>query len=179
MVLILMGVTASGKTTIGQKLAQRLEWVFADGDDYHSIANREKMQDNIPLTDEDRAPWLDELHGMIEDWEENGMNGVLACSALKQQYRERLAAGIPSAGLHFIYLEAPRALIQARAEARHHAFASPGLVGTQFEALEPPTDALQVDLLNPDGVEKSVHEVVDEILARLSLHAAQDWSVEA
>jgi gluconokinase len=179
MVLLVMGVTASGKTTIGQALAQRLEWIFADGDDYHSLANREKMQDNVPLTDEDRKPWLIELHGLIADWVENRINGVLACSALKQQYRDLLAADLPESEVRFVFLDAPRDLIEERAAHRHHAFANPGMVASQLEILEPPPDALRIPLEVPEGTPKTVDEVVSEIMERLALKSAQEFRAEA
>jgi gluconokinase len=179
MVLVMMGVTASGKTTIGEALAKRLEWVFADGDDYHSQANKEKMQDGIPLTDADRAPWLIALNGLLADWDENGISGVLACSALKQEYRDQLRAEIPAGDIHFIFLDAPRALIEERASLRHHAFATPALVESQLEILEPPADAVQIELENPDGVEKSVDEIVDEVLAKLHLKTGEEFRAKA
>ena len=179
MMLVIMGVTASGKTTIGQALARRLEWLFADADDYHSQANREKMHDGIPLTEEDRAPWLMELHGLLEDWEENGINGVLACSALRQKYRDVLAVDIPAAELHFIYLHGSRELIAERAEHRHHAFVAPELVGSQFDILEPPADALQIDIGQDEASAKPVATLVDEILAGLKLKTADQFRADA
>ncbi len=172
MVLIMMGVTAAGKTVVGERLAQRLEWVFADADDYHSQENRDKMQAGIPLTDEDRMPWLVDLNDLLDDWEENGMNGVLACSALKQKYRELLTQDLPAKDVRFIYLDVPREILVRRVAHRNHPFMATTMVPSQLETLEPPQDALRIEAM--DGAhEKSVEETVDEIIARLELHAAQ------
>jgi gluconokinase len=172
MVLIIMGVTAAGKTVVGERLAQRLEWVFADADDYHSQENREKMQAGIPLTDEDRMPWLAELHDLLDDWEENGINGVLACSALKRQYRELLRQDLPAKDLSFVYLDVPQYVLERRAEERNHPFMSALMVPSQLETLEPPEDAIRVEAVTADH-EKSVDEMVEEIITKLGLHAAQ------
>jgi gluconokinase len=174
-----MGVSASGKTTVGQALAQRLEWLFADADDYHSAANREKMHDGIALTDEDRGPWLLELHGLLADWDESGINGVLACSALKQEYRAMLTADIEAAELRFVYLHGSRDLIAERAEHRHHAFATPELVDSQFQILEPPEDALQVELGKDEASAKPVEAIIDEIVARLHILTAEQFHADA
>src|SRR5271167_1992705 len=90
MVVVMMGVAGSGKTTVGKLLASQLAWTFADGDDYHSAANVEKMRSGIPLTDADRVPWLEALRSLIASWIAEGTNAVLACSALKCAYREHL-----------------------------------------------------------------------------------------
>lgn len=175
MVLVIMGVTASGKTTVGEALAKRLEWVFADADDYHSLANREKMHAGIPLTDVDRGPWLKDLHGLIADWIENGINGILACSALKQEYRDILTADAPQDEIRFIFLNGSRELIEERAEHRHHAFATPALVPSQLETLEVPTDALQINIGSDDSSAKTVDEIVEEIISRLHIKTAEQF----
>src|SRR5580698_526527 len=115
MVIVVMGVTASGKTVVGEALARRLEWVFADADDYHSPANREKMHAGVALDDDDRRPWLIELNELIDQWIENGINGVLACSALKQEYRDLLIADMPRGEVQFVFLNGSRELIEERA----------------------------------------------------------------
>jgi gluconokinase len=173
MLLIMMGVTAAGKTEVGERLAQRLEWIFADADDYHSQENREKMQAGVPLTDDDRMPWLMDLHDLLDDWEENGINGVLACSALKQQYRELLMQDLPAKDVHFVYLDVPRDVLERRAIQRDHPFMPAGMVASQLDTLEPPQDALKVEVVDA-GREKKVDELVNEIIAGLGLHAAQD-----
>jgi gluconokinase len=178
MLLVIMGVSASGKTTIGQKLAQRLEWIFADADDYHSAENKAKMHEGTPLTDADRAPWLAQLHELLENWIENGINGILACSALKQEYRAVLANDISPAELKFVYLDAPEWLVEERAEARQHALASATLVASQFETLEPPTDALTIKMVDGSGAAKSVDSVVNEIVVGLGIKTADAWHEE-
>jgi gluconokinase len=175
MVIVVMGVTASGKTVVGEALARRLEWVFADADDYHSPANRQKMHAGIPLDDEDRGPWLMELNELIDQWIENGINGVLACSALKQEYRDLLTADLPDGEVQFVFLDGPRALIEQRAKERHHAFATAALVASQFDTLEPPADALRVELEQPGKPPKPVDEIVQEILQNLHIKSAQEW----
>lgn len=178
MLVVIMGVSASGKTTIGEKLAQRLEWIFADADDYHSPENKAKMHEGIPLTDEDRAPWLAQLHELLDDWLESGINGILACSALKQEYRAVLADDISPAELKFVYLDAPQWLVEERAEARQHALAPATLVASQFETLEPPADALSVKMVDESGAPKSVDSVVNEIVVGLGVKTADAWHDE-
>jgi gluconokinase len=175
MLVVIMGVSASGKTTIGQKLAQRLEWIFADADDYHSQENRAKMQDGIPLTDADRAPWLARLHDLLDDWIENGINGILACSALKQEYRAVLADGIPPAELKFVFLDVPRWLAEERAASRQHGLAPAALVASQFATLEPPTDALTIQMVGENDSPKSIESVVNEIVVGLGVKTADAW----
>src|SRR5258708_22818346 len=111
MVIVVMGPTGSGKTTIGSLLAQQLGWDFVDADQFHSAANKEKMHQGIPLTDADRAPWLAAIHQQIEQWLAEGRNVVLACSALKQSYRELLWRG---GGGQLIYLQGGDELIALR-----------------------------------------------------------------
>jgi gluconokinase len=172
MVLIIMGVTAAGKTFVGERLARRLEWVFADADDYHSQENRDKMQAGVPLTDEDRMPWLADLNDLVDDWDENGMNGVLACSALKQTYRDLLTQDLPAKDVSFVYLDVPGEILERRVAHRNHPFMATTMVPSQLETLEPPEDALRIEAMA--GMhEKSVDETVEEIITRLNLHPAQ------
>src|SRR5271155_6270505 len=105
MIVILMGVTGTGKTTIGTLLSQRTGWPYAEGDDYHSEANKAKMHAGIPLTDEDRAPWLAALHEVLYGWYQEHGSGILACSALKQSYRDTLTDGIPHDAYRFVLLK--------------------------------------------------------------------------
>jgi gluconokinase len=143
MIVIVMGVVGSGKTTIGQLLAQRLGWEFADADDFHPAANIEKIRHGIPLGDEDRQPWLDRLRKAILDWIDHGHNVVLACSALKRSYRKKLDAG-PE--VKFVYLKGNAALIAERLRLRHGHFAGEQILASQFADLEEPDGALAVDI---------------------------------
>jgi gluconokinase len=153
-----MGVSGSGKTTIGTRLASQLGWPFADGDDYHSPSNVEKMRSGIPLTDADRAPWLETLRALISGWIEKGSSGVLACSALKQAYREKLEAG-PE--VRFIYLQASSELLQARLHSRAGHYMKEGMLQSQLETLEAPKDAMVIDVNGT--VEESVRQVREKL----------------
>ena len=156
-----MGVSGSGKTTIGLALARALGWEFHDGDDQHPAANREKMRAGIPLTEADRLPWLETLAALIRGWREEGRNAVLACSALTRKSREMLGVGSP--GVALVHLRGPEALIRARLEQRTGHYFPPALVESQFATLEEPADAIEVD------VEPATAEIVAEILRRLKL----------
>src|SRR5260370_17824270 len=114
MIVVVMGVSGSGKSTIGNILAERMGWIFADADDYFSPTSKEKMAAGHPLTDEDRAPWLQTLNALLRRWDEEGSNAVLACSALKAKYHETLEAGIPPTHIQFIFLDGPKELIARR-----------------------------------------------------------------
>ena len=142
MIVIVMGTTASGKTTIGSLLAKRLGWEFVDADDFHPPANVEKMKHGIPLTDADREPWLNALHDKIAQWSAAGRNVVLACSALKQSYRDKLRA---SSDVKFVYLKGSYELFSQRVLTRKGHFAKQDLIASQFATLEEPTDAITVD----------------------------------
>jgi gluconokinase len=162
-----MGVSGSGKTTIGILLAQRTGTVFADADDYHPAANKEKMRAGIPLNDEDRQPWLEILNGLLRGWYQSGEGGVLACSALKESYRQTLEKGIPPNAIRFVWLDADKELLSERLAGRHHEYMNPKLLDSQLATLEPPKDALRV--VN----DRTPAEVVDEILQHISLSAGQ------
>jgi gluconokinase len=151
MIILLMGVTGAGKTTVGRALAEQLHWRFADADDYHSPANIARMHTGIALTDADRAPWLQALQNAILQWIRAGESVVLACSALKAAYRETL---VVSPAVKLVYLKADEALITARVSARTGSYMNPQLVPSQFATLEEPRDALIVNAGDP--VEASV-----------------------
>jgi gluconokinase len=143
MVIILMGVTGSGKTTIGQKLAAVLSCPFFDADEHHSLASREKMSRGEPLTEEDRKPWLESLAVKIREWNKKDPLTVLACSALKQSYRDLLSNGEV---VHWVYLKGDRELIRRRLEGRQGHFADARLLESQFALLEEPRNAMVVDI---------------------------------
>ncbi len=149
MIIVLMGTTGSGKTTVGQELSGRLGWRFVDGDDFHPRANVLKMSRNEPLTDADRAPWLAALRSAIEGWLRSGESVVLACSALKRAYRQELQVG-PE--VRIVYLKGSRELIEERLRSRTEHFAKIGLLASQFADLEEPSpdeDVLVVDVTPP------------------------------
>ncbi len=165
MIVILMGVTGTGKTTVAKALALRTGWPFAEGDDYHSEANVVKMKAGIPLTDTDREPWLEALHGVIAGWVKADSNGVMTCSALKESYRQTLVAGFPEDAVHFVLLEGSKTVLERRLERRKGHFMNPALLNSQLATLEKPKDALRVEVTNsPDGE-------VDTILAGLGVTA--------
>jgi gluconokinase len=161
LVIVLMGVAGAGKTTVGQLLASELGWDFKDGDDYHSAVNVEKMRNGIPLTDADRAPWLEALRVLVGGWVAEGKSGVLACSALKQRYREMLQVG-PE--VQFVYLRAASMLLQERLRARRGHYMTEQMLASQLAALEEPKDAIIIDA---DG---SPEEIVRTIRAKLALN---------
>jgi gluconokinase len=162
MIVVLMGVTGSGKSTIGELLAQRTNAVFADADDYHPPANKQKMAAGHPLNDDDRQPWLETLNELMRGWFKEGKSGILACSALKQKYRDTLASGLPEEAVHFVWLDGSPALLAERLAARHHEFMNPNLLKSQLDTLEPPADALRI--VN----DRAPEEVVDTILKQIS-----------
>lgn len=145
MIVVLMGVTASGKTTVGRELAEVKHWEYAEGDDYHSDANKQKMHEGIPLNDEDRRPWLASLHALLLGWHQSGTSGVLACSALKQAYRDTLSENIPESELKFVLLEVPRNVLEQRLATRRNHYMSPALLDSQIATLEKPKNAIRVD----------------------------------
>jgi len=163
MVIVVMGVAGAGKTTVGTLLASELGWKFADGDDYHSAANVAKMRSGIPLTDADRAPWLETLRGMIASWIGSGKSGVLACSALKEDYRERLKVG-PE--VRFVYLRGDSDLLKKRLHNRHGHYMSEQMLESQLGALEEPKNALVVEVAQtPEQIVQEIRERLPEIAA--------------
>ena len=159
MIILLMGVSGAGKTTVGTVLAAQLGWAFADGDDYHPAANAEKMRKGIPLTDADREPWLESLRSLIVAWMAAGKSAVLACSALKQAYRDRLIVG---AAVRVVYLKADRELLRERLLLRRGHYMKEGMLESQIATLEEPADAIVLD------ARSSVEDIVREVRARVT-----------
>ena len=160
-----MGVSGSGKSTVGVRLAQRLKRDFAEGDSFHPPANVIKMASGIPLNDEDRGPWLDAMGVWIDAELASGRKGVLACSALKRAYRDRLRRP----GVRFVYLKVPTQELQRRVKRRTGHFMPASLLESQLADLEPPAnerDAITVDATNPDAS-------VDAIIAALKAEKAR------
>lgn len=144
--IILMGVSGSGKTTVGRLLAEELGWPFYDADDFHPPANVERMRHGIALTDEDREPWLARLARLIAEALANDQSLVLACSALKAAYRAQLEPrGAPPAAVRFVYLHIPMEVAAARIKDRRGHYMPAALVPSQFAALEEPAEAIVVD----------------------------------
>lgn len=158
MIVLLMGVSGAGKTTVGTMLASQLGWEFADADDYHPAANVEKMRNGIPLSDADRGPWLDSLRSLIAAWMAAGKSAVLACSALKQAYRDRLMVG---ASVRVVYLKADRELLRERLLLRRGHYMKEGMLESQIATLEEPADAIVLD------ARSSVEDIVREIRLRV------------
>jgi gluconokinase len=161
MIIVLMGVTGVGKTTVGVPLAQACTMRFYDADDYHSKTNVDKMRAGIALQDPDRWPWLDRLNELLRAASTRGESAVLACSALKQSYRERLSAGVDD--IHFVWLRGEKALIHERLAARTGHYMNPALLDSQLAALEPPGDAIVVD------VDAAPEKLVAEIRRKVDL----------
>lgn len=157
---VVMGVSGCGKTTVAQALAERTGGAYLDADSFHPPSNKAKMSAGIPLSDEDRWPWLDILKDELRRGAGSGKPFFLACSALKQRYRDYLRDGLP--GLRFIYLKGSFEVIQARMAAREGHFMPVALLESQFAALEEPADALVLDAAKPVGV------LVEEALPQLA-----------
>ena len=163
MIVIVFGVSGAGKITIGKLLAQELGWRFYEADDFHSQANMEKMRSGIPLTDDDRWPWLEKLRQLIKHSLEAGENAVLACSALKRAYRERLRV---SDEVKFVFLHGDYAIIEKQLRQRRGHFMNPELLRSQFadlEELKPDEHVITVEL------GRTPEEIVEEIKTKLHL----------
>ena len=161
MVIILCGVSGSGKTTIGVELSERVGCAFLDGDDFHSAANIKKMSGGVPLTEADRMPWLQTLRGKIEACLDSGEDLVLACSALSRQSRMLLRGS--SGDVRIVYLQGSRELIKQRLDDRKDHFVGAEMLDSQFDALEEPKSATVV------GVNQSPPEIVAQIISELRL----------
>jgi gluconokinase len=160
MIVLIMGVTGSGKTTVGELLAQQLGWGFADADNFHPPANVEKMRRGEGLTDAERAPWLKAIHDAMVRWQVEHKNFVLACSALKHTYRKLLREDVE---VQFVYLRGSKELIASRLSHRHGHYATADLLTSQFEALEEPTGATLID------IDQTPDQIVDAIRQKLDL----------
>jgi gluconokinase len=158
---VVMGVSGCGKSTITRLLAERTGGIFLDADDFHPPANKAKMAAGIPLTDEDRWPWLDTLNKVLKAQLATGKPVFLACSALRQAYRDKIGDGIPD--LRFIYLKGSRDLILGRLQARKNHFMPPALLDSQFATLEEPANAIVADITPPIPV------IVENLLPLLHL----------
>ncbi len=160
--VVVMGVSGSGKSTIGELLTNRLGWEMIEGDRLHPAANVEKMRQGIPLDDADRAPWLDRIGEQLRAWAAEGRSGIVTCSALKRAYRERILAARPD--VRFVYLKGSEALIQARVSGRRHEYMPAFLLKSQFETLEEPSPdepVIMVDAGDPPDVE--VEKIIDAL----------------
>ena len=160
MVILVMGVSGSGKTTIGQMLSAQLNWPFVDGDSLHSAANVAKMAAGIPLTDDDRAPWLQSIHDVMEGWRTQHKNGIIASSALKEKYRQIL---LTSPEIKLVYLRGSYDLIYSRMQHRPGHYMKPEMLQSQFAALEEPNDAVVVD------ISESAEQIVANIRQKLAI----------
>jgi carbohydrate kinase (thermoresistant glucokinase family) len=164
-ILVMMGVSGSGKTTIGARLASRLGWSFKEGDELHPAANVAKMKAGHPLDDADRVPWLAAVGEWIDAWRRVGVSGVITCSALKRVYRHGLARGRPE--LRFVFLKGDEALVAGRLAARRGHFMSPSLLASQFADLEEPTaeeGAIVVEIDQP--IESQVEDIAKWLAER-------------
>jgi gluconokinase len=157
-IVVIMGVAGAGKSTVGCLLAERLGCPFLDGDSLHPAANVDKMAHGIPLTDADRAPWLEAIRVRLEEAFRRGENLVTACSALKQQYRDFLAEKVP---VTWVYLKGTEAIIRRRLEQRREHYMKANMLASQFAALEEPATAIVADVSSPPEL------IVEQILADL------------
>jgi gluconokinase len=159
MILLVMGVAGSGKTTIGRMLADRLGWGYLEADDFHSAANKAKMSRGEHLTEEDRLPWLNAMHAELQAQNANGRNAVLACSALNEEYRGILMAGLD---VKLVYLRGSKELIASRLQHRTGHFAGVAILDDQFAVLEEPKNAIVADVVEEPG------RIVQGILTKIA-----------
>ena len=152
MLVVIMGVAGSGKTTVGELLARSLGWTFFEGDSFHPASNIEKMSHGSPLTDADRWPWLERIREEMRRCAGRGTNAVVACSALRESYRAYLAADLPD--VRFVYLRGDPSTILERLGSRERHYMGPEMLASQLASLEEPTDALCIDIDHPP------HEIV-------------------
>ncbi len=162
MVIILMGVSGCGKTTIGEQVSKAMDIPFYDADDFHPESNVERMKNNIPLTDQDRFPWLEILASNIQKWEASG-GVILACSALKESYRNILSS--KGKRIFWVYLSGSFKLIENRLKNRSNHYMKPTLLKSQFDTLEVPGYGLHID------IEKSTDEIVEHIILKVKANA--------
>lgn len=159
-VVILMGVSGCGKTTIGQSLANQLGWLFIESDDYHSEEDVHKMANGIPLTDEDRWPWIKRLHLVLHEHIKQDQSLVLACSALKESYRRKINGEL--SGIHYVYMKGDFGTIQERMVQREDHYMKANMLQSQFDVLEEPADAIIVDITqSPENI---VKEILDKLI---------------
>jgi gluconokinase len=163
-VLIVMGVSGSGKSTVGALLALRLRWEFEDADWFHPASNVEKMHNGVPLTDEDRRPWLGAIAAWIDETRRSGGHGVIACSALKRRYRNVLVGN--RADVRLVYLKGDEALIARRIATRHEHFMPRSLLHSQYEALEEPGPDENPIIVS---IEPAPREIVAQVLSALNM----------
>jgi gluconokinase len=159
MIVLVMGVAGAGKTTIGRMLAERLGWVYLEADDFHSEANKAKMSRGEHLTEADRLPWLEAMHAELQIQSAKGKNVVLACSALNEEYRGILMAGLE---VKLVYLRGSKELIASRLQHRTGHFAGVAILDDQFAVLEEPRNAIVAD------VAEAPEKIVEEVLARIA-----------
>jgi len=154
MIVVLMGVTGSGKSTIGQALAAQLGWEYFDADTFHSVENIEKMNKGVPLSDSDRRPWLQSLRETIREKLAKDESAVLACSALRENYRQLLKI---NSLVRFVYLKGSYSLVKERLSSRRDHYMNPALLDSQFQTLEEPTDAFQIDIgSSPNAIVEAI-----------------------
>ena len=163
-VIIVMGVASSGKTSLGERLAEELGWPFRDADSFHPPENVAKMAGGTPLNDDDRKPWLAAIAAWIDDLRAKGEHGIVTCSALKRAYRQVIVGNRPDVAL--VYLKGSRELIGRRMAARQHHFMPPALLDSQFAALEEPGDDEKPLVVS---VEDSKDAIVQDVVERLGL----------